>query len=532
MQKLKTSDVNMIRGLCDKRFKYFVQCFIGAFGGYEAYDPSFHGRICDFLQDSPAPDKLVICPRSHLKTTIVATLYPLWRASVNPNIRNLIVSNSEPNASKTIHQIKSIPERSKLYNLVYKDRIPKFTGNSRWSDTCACLKRDYDHPEGTFEAAGTGTTLIRRHYDLQIEDDTVAPKRDSMSGGEMMPSRDDVEKALGFHKLTVPLFVHPLKSQRIFICTRWAAYDVANYIMEHETNKAFGRYYDVLDIHAYKEDGTPSYNRFDGGALDAIKATMGSFMFNMLYLNNPLSSEFMKFRPEWIRYWTSKKDDIDDKDLFGLPKDGIKRITVDPADPPTGKGGQCFTVALAALNCASGLYVLDVVRGKFTNAQLIHKTLDLADKWDISWIRIEADRYPHLKAAFQTIINKRFEDTGNKYYVEDVKTRGRNKEERIMRLQPLFEEGSVYLRKNMNELENELFQFPRGTTKDIIDALAWQVLDDFRVPKKVKKEVVKEELKEGEFTLDMIRKSMRGKSKYPFARHNQAKRMVAAMHSN
>jgi hypothetical protein len=72
--------------------------------------------------------------------------------------------------------------------------------------------------------------------------------------------------------------------------------------------------------------------------------------------------------------------------------------------------------------------------------------------------------------------------------IEELKTET-SKEIRIMGLQPRFETGAIYIRKNMLDLEDELLRFPKGQTDDLIDALAHQ-LQIIHKPQVSKKEDV------------------------------------------
>ena len=82
------------------------------------------------------------------------------------------------------------------------------------------------------------------------------------------------------------------------------------------------------------------------------------------------------------------------------------------------------------------------------------------------------DRYAHLQFALREEIKR----SGIPCTIEPVKTKGKAKEGRIrQRLAPLFENGIIYTKRHMKELESELFTFPNGTHDDLIDALAWQV---------------------------------------------------------
>jgi len=512
MPLLDEEELDIARVASLEKFKRFAQVFITHFGPFERYYPPFHDPLCDFLQDAPTPDKLIILPRNTLKTTICTILYPLWKATKDAKVRWLLTGNSEDNARNNVSTIMGIVEQNHLYGAMFSDRIPEFR-KVRWSASAAELNRPFRHPNATFEAVGVGTNITGRRPTDIVEDDTVYPKKDQMTQQEMMPTRDDVEKAVGFHKLTLPLIDDLKTGERICVLTRWACYDLAHHIMENEVGMDTGRYsvYDrpVRD----PETGALNYPSFyTEEALKQLKANLGGFMFSMLYENSPLSSEFMKIRPEWIRYFHDNADHsfVNVKVPFETlcqPREGRRMITVDPADAPGERSAQqCFSVAVACTNTEAGLFVEKYVRGKWTDVQLVKETLDMADQLGITRIRIEVDRYPNLKRVFKTEGNKR---SDARYTFDPVKTRGRRKDEdRIMRIAALAEDGLLWLRRNMDEMENEMYTFPKGTTNDLIDALAWHVLDDFKVPHKATREREKEEAVFNKFSMDQILDSL------------------------
>lgn len=494
IQGMTQSEIVRTRGWLLDDFSYFSQLFTDP--GF--YDEEFHTDLCRFMQHSKN-EKLVVLPRTFLKTTIAASMYGLWRGTKDPNVRILITSNTTPNAQKTVRTIRSVVEQHPLYHLFFPDRVPAFN-KVRWSDSCACLARPVDHPEGTFEAAGVGANVIRRHFNIIIEDDTVAPKKDELTGEEAMPSKDDIEKAVGFHKLTIPLLIDEA-DERIVIGTRWASYDLINHVIENEK-------FDRFDRTCYKEDGSPLYKKFSQSRLDKIKAGMGVYMFSMLYLNRPLAKEFMSFNPDWFRYYEESE----------LPEDGNGLVTVDPADPPTGRASQDYSAIASVKHTKKGLYVRRYVRKRLTDKQMIDEAFRVADEDGYTKIRIEVNRYAHLAAAFREEMKKR-----NKYYnIDEVKAKRVNKEARIKnRLSPLFENGVFWIKRGMRELEQELTTFPYGRHDDLIDALAWQV-GDRTSTEYTKSEQKRAPLPTGRrvFTLDEIRKSCRQRAQtpYPFTR--------------
>ena len=487
MSTIERSEIQTIRKFCEKNFWFFAQSLLEP----KFYDPLFHKDLCDFLQTG-GRGKLIVLPRTFLKTTITS-LYLLWRATKNPNLRVMIVSNTSPNAEKTVRSIRSVIENNKFYQLLFSDRIPNFS-SVRWSDRCACLNRPVDHPEGTFEAVGVGSNVIRRHYNIIVEDDTVAPKRDELTGDEAMPSREDIEKAVGFHKLTIPLLIDFENDQRIVVGTRWSSYDLINHVKENEK-------WDTFDRPAIDEDGKPLYKKFSLETLDAIKLGLGTYMFSSLYLNQPLAKELMAFNPDWIQYYTD------------IPEvEGSITITVDPADPPTGKRSQNYSALVAAFSCEHGLYVMSYKRGRYTHHQLIKEAYALADRVGAIKIRVEIDKYAHLQYDFQDEMDRR----KRHYIIDCVKTKGRNKEMRIMGLTPLCEAGTLFLRRGMRELEAEMVEFPNGKFDDLLDALAWQLPSHKRLF--VAKDKVKKKKHDySSFSFDQIMGSMnRNRMRYPF----------------
>lgn len=515
--KLTVEEIGAAREMADESFKFFAQTFITHFGSFARYDPHFHDPLCDFLQFAPTPDKLIILPRNSLKTTICTILYSLWKASRDTSRRCLLNGNSEDNARNNVSTIMGIVEGNRLFAAMYPEVIPQNFKKGRWSASAADLNTNFRHPNATFEAAGTGTNVTGRRPTDIWEDDTVYPKKDQMTQMEMMPTRDDIQKAIGFHKLTLPLLDDPKTGERITVLTRWGSYDLAHYIMENETSGDGGRY-SVFDQPAHNpETGELNYPGFyDEETLRALKAGMGSFMYTMLYENNPLSTEFMKIRPEWIRYFYTDEEGnhrsaeeypgIKKGSVVCGVKEGRPKITTDPADPPGQKESQqCFSVSVAATNCENGLFIERYIRGKYTDVQLARKTVQMAIDLQMTQIKIEKDRYPHMKNTFRIEAHKHTD----RLHVGECATRGRRKDEdRIMKIAALAEDGLLWLRRNMNEWENEAYTWPNGRTNDLLDATAWQILDDFKIQKKRRKEEKKVEHKYNTFSMDQILDSL------------------------
>ena len=250
--------------------------------GFSDLDPLIHKPVCDTIQDyEHNPRVTVELPRTWFKSSICSIAYPIWRAINNPNVRILIAQNIYTNATKKMQAIKGVFDKNALFRTLFFDVLP--TKDCRWSTECLEVKRSMPHPEGTFEAVGVGTTATSRHYDVIIEDDTIAPKKDDLTGIVQQPTQMDIERAIGWHNLCHPMLLHPTKSQIIVVGTRWAERDLLGFIYSK-----FAEYVRIKKAACEKdgeaatleEGGKPTWpDRFGADVLDAIARQEGPYMF-------------------------------------------------------------------------------------------------------------------------------------------------------------------------------------------------------------------------------------------------------------
>jgi len=454
--KLDKETVEKLRDLGKKSFFFFARAIVG----FGELDKNIHRPICKELENyEERPRLLIILPRDWFKSSLGSVAYPIWRAIKDPNIRVLITQNSFSNACKKLQAIKQIFEKNQLFRALYSDILPD--KGCRWSSECLTIKRTSGHPEGTFEAAGTGTAVTSRHYDLIIEDDTVAPEKDALKGIIQQPTQLEIEKAIGWHRVAYPLQIHPTKSQRVVIGTRWAERDLLGWILENEKE------YVVVDRKAI-ENGVAIWERFDKEVLSQIEKSIGPYMFSSLYLNNPMSAINQVFKREWIQYY----DTVNKKEAARF----VHCTSVDPAasDSESSSDPDYNIVLTTAVDPLSGnIYIRHYTRARMNPGELINAILEHQAIYKPVVVKIES-------IAYQRTINywlKRMKEKLNRrFYVEEIKSHGKtSKVDRIRALQPYFADGVIYFKTHMSELERELLSFPRGAHDDILDALAMQI---------------------------------------------------------
>lgn len=459
---LTSSEVAVLRQQAEEQFWFFSNATMDA--GF--YSETVHTPFCSFLQQ-PGRRKVAVMPRSFLKTTIV-NRFALWRAILNPNIRILFASNTVKNAEKKVHDVMGIVESSQFFQACWPHLMPDF--KQRWSVQGACIKRTRMYPEATFEPAGVGTNIVSRHFNLIIEDDTIAPSHDDMSGDMIMPTREEIEKAIGFHKLTTPLLVSAELDEKIVVGTRWAEDDLIQYILDSQSS---GRdNYKVFSI-AATDDGTwegkPTYHRMPKTVLNEVRAELGDYLADALYLNAPKRGERRGFKSDWIKYY--KPTD--------LPL-GSKVLCVDPADVPNKDERKAKRQDFTAFNISTfsptGLFVISAFRDKMSDKEIVSKVLDLMDSGAAERFTVEINKHAHLEEAFRDEMNRRGKWHGCSFIKHETP-----KEYRIGKLSPLAESGRLFfpLGGSCKNLEYELVFFGRVLHDDEADALGMQLEEGF-----------------------------------------------------
>lgn len=423
---------------------------------------SVHRPLCKLLEDGTKKNKLVVLPRGWFKTTLASIGYPIWRALRNPSIRILICQNTFTNAQAKLATIRQQFDTNGLLRALFPEVLPE--PGSRWRSDSLCLKRPQTYPEGTFECAGTGTQLTSRHYDLIIEDDTVAPEKSEVGEDNILPQKDDIVRAIGLHKLCLPLLDNPSTSEMLVIGTRWFEKDLISYIKENE--KWFFLYERAIlekDGHP-DEDGDPTFpERFPRSIIEQIETRMGRYLFSCLYMNKPLRSKDMIFDKERFSKYDTE------------PAHLLTYTTVDPAgDPEDSKGEPDYN---AVVTCGKDLrsgrvYVLDTWRAKCSVGTLLNEIFRQVRTWGTLTVGVETIAY---QKTLLYLLRQAQLDQNFFFHVEPIQNSRRSKNARIIGLQPLIDNGTLAFRPTQRELMGELEVFPLGRNDDLADALAMQL---------------------------------------------------------
>jgi predicted phage terminase large subunit-like protein len=431
--------------------------------GFDKFDKEIHKPLCDLLQNYETNKRVaLILPRGWYKSTMATIAYPIWRAINNPAVRILLVQNTYTNACGKLGAIKQIFESNELFKLLYPEILP--TRDCVWAKDAATVNRKGAYPEATWEAAGTGTQKTGQHYDVIIEDDTVSPTKDNLTGAMMQPTEAEIEKAIGWFRLATPLLIEPVDSQRVVVGTRWAENDLLGFIIDQHPE------YHQLTRAVRETDHKPDPNgevqweaRFNEDVLKAVETDLGPYMYASLYLNSPTDAANQIFKREWINYFQNQ------------PAHLICCTSVDlaSADKEESSNPDYNVILTSGINTQNGhIYVLHYTRERMSPSSVISSIFDHHRLYKPVKVIVEGIGYQRTLVHW---LEQRQRKLNEMFYVETIKGHSGSKTDRIRGLQPYFASGKIFLRAGMDHLERELLAFPKAAHDDVPDTLSLQL---------------------------------------------------------
>ncbi len=452
--------------------------------GYEDAEDVPHKELCAFIE-GPEQYKLLVGARGIYKTSFGTIARAIQVLLQDANNRALIVQNTTENACMSVSEIRDhFESNEKLRNLCpglipEKVRSKKMT---RWSNSALQLNRPGIYSEPSISAAGVETQLARRHYTHILGDDVVAASRDDLKeGGIIILRPEEVEKAIGWYILTM----HGLsiikrdrtkRTQVQFIVNRWGVKDFAQHIIDNHLKtkeRPDGFAYKVMGTH--REDGSLLWpGVLSEEELDKIEQSQGSWMKSTQYDCKPYAPSDRGFQPDWNVYWEGKYPP-------GY-EDGKRKYRIyalmDIADQ------------LNPANCKTAMVVLFVDEvNHIWVGEAIDEKIDTVAK--LKLMRCMINRYEDLNAihieenlhkdTLKHVVKNDIKEHGIYYGIRPLKHKNRNKDSRILRLQPHHERGAIHIKKSHKHLLQQMRDFPFSGEKDLLDALGY-IMDFIRGP--------------------------------------------------
>lgn len=431
---------------------------------YDWLHERVHGPICALLSNMANKRVMITMPRNYFKSVVATISYPLWRAVNDPNVTILMAMNKADNASAKLRELRQHVENNTTFQALFPEIIPDFA-HTQWGDKWATVNRSSQSGTPTFSVTGASGSVISQHYDEIIMDDLVTANKDDMTGTDILPSNQDIEKGIGWYRTSISLLRDTRNGRLIHVGTRWATKDVIEFILR--TNEEFARNHYNLRAAEKWPEGPPTFpERYPMDVLREVEQTVGSTIFRLWYLNEPVDPKEIVFALDDGHYY--------DPALLAARLDALPHyVGVDLAISDRSEADNNAIVVIA-VDEANNRYVRQVTYGKFQPMELIDLLFAVNNRYHPRVMGIEAQAYqaflPKVMSHFM-----RLRDTPIPI-VPIMRGSNEGTDLRVMALQPFLHNRMLFLHRGLTDLIREMQDFrldrKRRGHDDALSALA------------------------------------------------------------
>ncbi len=461
-----------------------------------------HYAMCRFAEGRtgiPAIDgaryRLTSVPRGVGKTTCITIAQSIQDALADPDISVMIANEVQETANAMLYEIKTQFETNEFLRTLFPERIPAdFQRN--WSAERAFIPRTTGRKEPTFFTVGVGGTKTGFHPDRIVVDDCIS--REAMENARAGSWQIMEQTNRWINQLRPLLNLNHPRWGIHFIGTRWWQGDSYEHI---ERSFGYGEPEQRFVLRTRLSDGSTQalpvsrkgdlaiFRRAiieDGACIFPEKYSLDDLaklrvadelLYAANFMNNPTDQLIATFKSQWLRYYTFDTPkqvhfaDRDGKDRYVLTDDLDCILSVDPAFAESGEGRSRAALVLTGSTEDGHRLVLESSAKKGGTDALVRDIVALCRQWRPRKLLIER---AGQQAAFILFVKQALDKAQVPTPIEEVTPGGRKKDVRIATLEPYFQRGILYVRKDQLDLLREFDTFPRGEFKDLLDALAYQ----------------------------------------------------------
>lgn len=383
---------------------------------------------------------LILAPRGHGKSTICTICFPVWKLLRDPELKVLIVSNTQAQACSFLREIRGHLES----NPWVRANFGELPGRP-WSEDELNLRiRRSVSKEANFSAMGVLGPVISKHYDIIILDDIV--DEDNAAS-----ARQRERLLLWFYKTLLPC-LEPDGELHI-LGTRYHYLDLYGHLTASEFRERHRVYRAVQETGA--GEAALWEKKFPLELLRQKKRDAGLAVFNSQYQNDVELMKGAIFKPEWVKY-------------FSAPGEKLKKIIGIDLAISEKDSADYFALVAAGRDRADGkIYVLEVFRGRLSFSKQIELALNFFGKHnlpDSAVVRVAVE-----SNGYQEAFAQKLREAG--LPVKSV-LRVRDKISRAYQLQARFENSEIFFpAQGAEALTEELLLFPEAEHDDLFDAL-------------------------------------------------------------
>lgn len=418
-----------------------------------------HASIIHNVSDNQA--SMDLAPRGHGKSTIGDVDFCITKVLRNPDIRIMIGSKTQTQASAFLKEIRTHFEQNVNLIRIFGDW--KKSRDNVWNDKEFTVnRRTVIKKEATVSALGASGAVVSKHFDIIIGDDLVGFEN----------ARTEAQRKVLKEWFYSSLYPTLEPDGEIHILgTRYSPMDLYEDLIKSKNYKI-----NVQQAITIKDGQEYSLweSKFSLEKLRSIREEAGLIIFNMQYQNNTELAKGKIFKYKYFKHFEEYDIDYDLNrvrvkvlDSQGVPYWIPVRIYMG-ADLAISEdetsNNDYFVLTVIGVDKNKNVYVLDYLKERLTfNAQL-NAILDYGKNKFPMVERIGVETVQYQKSLAQEIRRLSL------LPVINIQT-SKDKVTRAMRRSALFENGKVWFRIGMDDLEECLLLFPEVDHDDLFDGL-------------------------------------------------------------
>ena len=404
---------------------------------------------------------LDLAPRGFGKSTVGDVDYCITRILRDPNIRIMIGSKTQTQAQAFLKEIRTHFEQNTELLRIFGDW--KKSKDNVWSDREFTVnKRTVIKKEATVTALGASGAVISKHFDIIIGDDLVGLEN----------ARTERQRANLKEWFYSSLFPTLEPDGEIHILgTRYNPLDLYEDLIKS------GSY--IVNIQqAIQKVGGKEYSlwedKFSLEKLKQIRADSGKIIFNMQYQNDTELAKGKIFKAQYFKYYDEYKLDYDFQTAKVCVKNAegidqwIKVRVYMGADlaisESENENNDYFVLMMIGVDDDRNVYVLEYVKERLSFNSQLNTIISYGRSKYPMVERVGVETVAYQKSLAQELRRLSL------LPIININT-SKDKVTRAMRRSANFENGKVFFRDGMDDLEECLLLFPEVDHDDLFDAL-------------------------------------------------------------
>ena len=402
-----------------------------------------------------------LAPRGFGKSTVGDVDYCITKILRDPNIRIMIGSKTQTQAEAFLKEIRTHFEQNAELIRLFGDW--KKSRDNVWNDREFTVNhRTIIKKEATVTALGASGAVISKHFDIIMGDDLVGLEN-ARTERQRANLREWFYSSL-FPTLEPDGEVHILG-------TRYNPLDLYEDLMRSGSYRVnIQRAINVID----GEERSLWEDKFTLERLKQIRADSGKIIFNMQYQNDTELAKGKIFKAKYFRYYEEYKLDHDFQTAKVRVKteEGVDQwikvrvcmgadLAISEAE---NSKNDYFVLMIVGVDDSKNVYVLEYVKDRLTFKSQLDTIISYGrNKYPmVERIGVEVNAYQ--KALAQELRRLSL------LPIININT-SKDKVTRAMRRSANFENGKVFFREGMDDLEECLLLFPEVDHDDLFDGL-------------------------------------------------------------